>query len=124
MSADERPVLTDVREGVLYVTINRAGKRNALNRATLAALREAFAEIAHDLSLHAVVLTGAGERPSIGRLAKLRVACAAPLAIVAIDPSSRKSSGALLGDRVRMDALLDGTDVLSVRSRAAGLRMA
>lgn len=55
-------VLCEVREGVLYITINREEKRNALSRATLAALREAFAEAAHDAALHAVVLSGAGER--------------------------------------------------------------
>jgi enoyl-CoA hydratase len=55
-------VLCEVRNGILYVTINREEKRNALSRATLAALREAFAEAAHDTALHAVVLSGAGER--------------------------------------------------------------
>jgi len=55
-------VLTDVRDGVLYVTINRPGKRNALNRATLDALREAFSDAAHDAALRFVVLSGAGER--------------------------------------------------------------
>ncbi|MEM5385133.1 enoyl-CoA hydratase/isomerase family protein [Paraburkholderia phymatum] len=55
-------VLTDVRDGVLHVTINRPDKRNALNRATLDALRDVFADAAHDTALHAVVLTAAGER--------------------------------------------------------------
>ncbi|MPW21631.1 enoyl-CoA hydratase/isomerase family protein [Paraburkholderia sp. CNPSo 3157] len=55
-------VLADVRSGVLHVTINRPDKRNALNRATLDALRDVFADAAHDTALHAVVLTAAGER--------------------------------------------------------------
>lgn len=61
-AANESLVLSEVREGVLHVTINREEKRNALSRATLAALREAFEGASHDASLHAVVLTGAGER--------------------------------------------------------------
>lgn len=56
------PVLTVLRDGVLYVTINRPDKRNALNRATLDALRAAFDDAAQDMSLHLVVLSGAGER--------------------------------------------------------------
>lgn len=56
------PVLSDARGGVLYVTINRPHKRNALNRATLDMLRGVFSEAARDPRLHAVVLTGAGDR--------------------------------------------------------------
>lgn len=62
---------------------------------------------------------GAGKSTLIGRLAKARAASGEALAIVAIDPSSPKSSGALLGDRVRMDALLAGTDVY-IRSLPSG----
>lgn len=62
---------------------------------------------------------GAGKSTLIGRIAKLRAARGEALAIVAIDPSSPKSSGALLGDRVRMDALLAGTDVY-IRSLPSG----
>jgi len=62
---------------------------------------------------------GAGKSTLIGRLAKTRAARGDPLAVVAIDPSSPKSSGALLGDRVRMDALLAGTDVY-IRSLPSG----
>lgn len=62
MSDAERLVVSHTRDGVLYVTINRAEKRNALSRATLAALRETFAHAARDEALHAVVLSGAGDR--------------------------------------------------------------
>ncbi|NKJ48515.1 enoyl-CoA hydratase [Burkholderia sp. SG-MS1] len=55
-------VLSVVRAGVLHVTINRPDKRNALNRATLDALRSAFDDAAQDAALHLVVLSGAGER--------------------------------------------------------------
>lgn len=62
---------------------------------------------------------GAGKSTLVGRLAKLRVERHAPLAIIAIDPSSPRTSGALLGDRIRMDALLSGTDVY-IRSLPSG----
>lgn len=47
---------------VLRVTIERAEKRNALGRDTLAALKAAFDAHAGDLGLTAAVLTGAGDR--------------------------------------------------------------
>jgi LAO/AO transport system kinase len=48
---------------------------------------------------------GAGKSTLIAALAKLRLEHAAPLAIVAIDPTSPVSGGALLGDRIRMEDL-------------------
>ncbi|HEY4299097.1 MAG TPA: enoyl-CoA hydratase-related protein, partial [Paraburkholderia sp.] len=44
-------VLTRTHDGVLHITINRPEKRNALNRATLDALRTAFADAARDQDL-------------------------------------------------------------------------
>ena len=48
--------------GVLRVRIERPQVHNALSRATLAALGEAFARHARDESIRAAVLTGAGDR--------------------------------------------------------------
>jgi LAO/AO transport system kinase len=48
---------------------------------------------------------GAGKSTLIGRLAAHRLEQAATLAVLAIDPTSPRSHGALLGDRIRMDAL-------------------
>ncbi|NKJ48519.1 methylmalonyl-CoA mutase [Burkholderia sp. SG-MS1] len=62
---------------------------------------------------------GAGKSTLIGRLAKARAPRGESMAIIAIDPSSPKTSGALLGDRVRMDALLADTDVY-IRSLPSG----
>ena len=50
---------------------------------------------------------GAGKSTLIGKLAGIRAATLAPLAIIAIDPSSPVSGGAILGDRVRMLDLAD-----------------
>ena len=53
-------LLIEDREGVRIVTINRPDKLNALNRAVLDELHAAFAQIAADPGVRAVVLRGAG----------------------------------------------------------------
>ncbi len=50
------------REGVLWVTINRPDKLNALNRLTITELEHAVGEAAGDETVKAVVLTGAGDK--------------------------------------------------------------
>lgn len=59
MSSDE--VLAEVRDHVLYVTINRPERRNALSQAVIRALVEAFSEADADSDVWAVSLTGAGD---------------------------------------------------------------
>ena len=55
--------LVVTREGhVATVTINRPDKLNALNAQTIADLERALAELAGDLEVRAVVLTGAGPK--------------------------------------------------------------
>jgi enoyl-CoA hydratase/carnithine racemase len=59
----------DEREGgarVAHVTINNAGKLNALNSALMADFVTAFEELSRDQALRCVVLTGAGDRAFIG----------------------------------------------------------
>jgi len=48
--------------GVAIVTINRPAVRNAINHATLDALRRALLDLQQDESVRVVVLTGAGEK--------------------------------------------------------------
>lgn len=48
---------------------------------------------------------GAGKSTLIGRLVAHRVSDERPTAVLAIDPSSPRSGGSLLGDRIRMEAL-------------------
>jgi enoyl-CoA hydratase len=69
-------VLTEVREGVAILTINRPDKLNALNRDTLAALDSSVAGAAADPGVLAIVITGAGPKAfvagaDIGELAEL-----------------------------------------------------
>jgi enoyl-CoA hydratase len=47
---------------VAVLTINRPQVLNALSRATLDELRRAVADLTHDVSVRAVIITGAGER--------------------------------------------------------------
>ena len=55
-------ILTEERQGILYLTINREDKLNAMNLATLAELRTVFDQVMDNKSIKAVILTGAGEK--------------------------------------------------------------
>jgi LAO/AO transport system kinase len=74
---------------------------------------------------HVVGLTGppgAGKSTLLGALAAAWRADGRTVAVLAVDPSSKRSGGSLLGDRARIDA--DPSDRgLYIRSTAAGERM-
>ncbi len=53
---------TENRDGVLWVTVNRPDKLNALNRATVGEIDAVIDDAANDNEVHAVVITGAGEK--------------------------------------------------------------
>jgi enoyl-CoA hydratase len=55
-------LVLDSRDGVLWITINRPDKLNALNRATLGELDQVLIEAESDDSTQGVVVTGAGEK--------------------------------------------------------------
>jgi enoyl-CoA hydratase len=57
-----RNLIVEDLEGVRTITLNRPDKLNALNRETLAELRQAFDAAAEDESVRVVVLTGAGPK--------------------------------------------------------------
>ena len=48
--------------GVAFITIDRPEKMNALNRATIAELHEAFEDCDQDPDIRAIVITGSGEK--------------------------------------------------------------
>ena len=54
-------VLTEVREGVLLVTLNRPEQRNAVNRAVAEGIAAALDRLDGDPSLRVGVLAGAGK---------------------------------------------------------------
>ena len=62
----EQEVLTERRDAVLVITINRPQARNALNRAVAEGIRDAVDELDADGQLRAAVLTGAGGAFSAG----------------------------------------------------------
>ena len=55
-------VLTENRDGVLWLTVNRPDKLNALNHATLAEIEEVVSSVAADDAVWAMAVTGAGEK--------------------------------------------------------------
>jgi len=58
----ESVVLTEIREGVATLTLNRPRAMNALSRELQTSLFQAFDTLASDESVDVVILTGAGER--------------------------------------------------------------
>jgi len=56
----ESPVITERRENVLLMTLNRPDQRNAVNAALAGAVAAALDELDGDDALAAAVLTGAG----------------------------------------------------------------
>jgi enoyl-CoA hydratase len=64
MTAQE--VVTERRDSVLVITVNRPHARNALNRAVAEGIRDAVDELDADKRLRAAVLTGAGGTFSAG----------------------------------------------------------
>ncbi len=59
-------VLTENRDGVLLVTLNRPEKKNAINNAMWGQIRDTFRAAAADDTVGCVLLTGAGEHFSSG----------------------------------------------------------
>ena len=55
-------VLTENREGVLWLTVNRPEKLNALNRNTMNEIEAAINSAGNDDQVWAIVVTGAGEK--------------------------------------------------------------
>ncbi|MGD1843793.1 MAG: enoyl-CoA hydratase-related protein [Salibacteraceae bacterium] len=55
-------VLTHLENGILTITINRPSKLNALNRATIAELSDAFGAADADAAVQVIIVTGSGEK--------------------------------------------------------------
>jgi enoyl-CoA hydratase len=55
-------ILTEEKNGLLYLTINREDKLNALNFDTLEELKLIFEELIDNKAIKAVIITGAGEK--------------------------------------------------------------
>ncbi|MDP3150961.1 MAG: enoyl-CoA hydratase-related protein [Ignavibacteria bacterium] len=55
-------LLVEMGNNVAIVTVNRPEKLNALNNETLNELYDAFLSIEHNAEIHAVIITGSGEK--------------------------------------------------------------
>lgn len=93
----------------------------------------ALGELAHAQTgnAHVVGITGApgaGKSTLTGRLAATLTASGRNVAVLAIDPSSPVTGGAILGDRIRMDELNYGTGTfirsMATRGQGGGLAVA
>jgi enoyl-CoA hydratase len=74
----DQPVLTERRDGVLLITLNRPDARNAVNAALAQGLADALDELDGDGDLRVGVLTGAGKGFSAGMDLKAFVAGESP----------------------------------------------
>lgn len=120
-----------LREGDLSAapaSLNLLESDAAEDRAQAAALMAEVspAALGHEAPGHIVGVTGppgAGKSTLLSALVRhLRSQAGfASVAVLAVDPSSRRSGGSLLGDRVRID--FDPADGVFIRSTAAGERL-
>jgi enoyl-CoA hydratase len=55
-------ILIEKQESIAIITINRPTKLNALNKATIQELHDAFKSLKEDLSTKVIILTGSGEK--------------------------------------------------------------
>jgi enoyl-CoA hydratase/carnithine racemase len=62
MSDNPAAVLHDKRGPVLWITINRPDRRNAINAEVIAGIREGYRAAHADPEMRAIVLTGVGEK--------------------------------------------------------------
>lgn len=62
MVATSEFILSEVKNGVLVITINRPDKLNALNRQTIEELHEALVEAENMKDIRSVILTGSGQK--------------------------------------------------------------
>ncbi len=59
---DYSNLLLEYRERILYITINRESKLNALNKATLAELHDVISSSAHNQEIGGLIISGAGQK--------------------------------------------------------------
>ena len=55
-------LLVETRDRILYITINRESKLNALNKVTLAELHDVITNSFHDDTIGGLIITGAGQK--------------------------------------------------------------
>ena len=121
---------TDQHGAALRTTRELAQAISSVERGGPAAdalIQTALTRLASERSQNAVVIgvtgpPGAGKSTLVGALAELARAAGRRVAILAVDPSSVQSGGALLGDRVRVEERPgdEGRFVRSIATRGSG----
>ena len=121
---------TDQHGAALRTTRELAQAISSVERGGLAAdalIQTALTRLATERSQNAVVIgvtgpPGAGKSTLIGALAERARTAGRRVAILAVDPSSVQSGGALLGDRVRVEERPgdEGRFVRSIATRGSG----
>jgi LAO/AO transport system kinase len=108
---------------VLNLVESRTSEARVQTAALLAAVSPA--SLGHEAPAHVIGVTGppgVGKSSLLSRLVARWRESQRSVAVLAVDPTSRRSGGALLGDRARLE--VDPTDRgLFVRSTAAGDRL-
>ncbi|MEI6271464.1 MAG: GTP-binding protein [Chloroflexota bacterium] len=122
--------VTDQHGAALRTTRELAQAISSVERGGPAAdtlIQTALTRIASERNQNAVVIgvtgpPGAGKSTLVGALADLARSAGRRVAILAVDPSSVASGGALLGDRVRVDERPgdEGRFVRSIATRGSG----
>jgi LAO/AO transport system kinase len=113
--------------GAAPAVLNLVESRTPVDREEVAALLRAVspAALGGEAPGHVVGVTGppgAGKSTLLGELVRAWRAAGRSVAVLAVDPSSRRSGGALLGDRARIP--YDPADrAVFIRSTAAGGRL-
>jgi LAO/AO transport system kinase len=128
--ADARALAGRLRDGDLAAApavLNLLEGRGDEDRERSETLQAALspAELGHEAPGEIVGVTGppgVGKSSLLSRLAALWRAHGRSVAVLAVDPSSRRSGGALLGDRARIERDA-GDEGLFIRSTAAGDRL-
>ena len=59
---ENKKVLTELKDGVLIVTINRNERRNAIDPETSAMMEEVLNNAEKDSEVGCIIITGAGEK--------------------------------------------------------------
>lgn len=55
-------ILTNIKDGILYITINRPKQLNALNKSVFAEIENIFKELAIKDEIKSIIITGSGEK--------------------------------------------------------------
>src|ERR1043166_4435505 len=62
MVATSEYIVSEIKNGVLLITINRPDKLNALNKQTIEELHDTLAEAENQKEIRAVIITGSGQK--------------------------------------------------------------